>query len=285
MSTVAFKDIGKACSDLLTKDFKTGKNTVELKTKTPNGFTFTPSSTKSGDKLDGSLKTVYAVGGGMETEVNVSTAGVLKCTFEAADVIAKGMTCKLEGETPAPGKGGLLSSGLTEVVYKSGAIRCQTSYDFYKGDLVANATGAFTGLTVGAECGYNTSKSALTKYSAACQFVQPDFTVSGKLVEATAKPGMNFSGGYYHKVSGDMQVGAELSKAASKTDVDLAFGCSYKLDKDTTVKGKVDSDGKLLASFKQKLSPLTLLTLAAEIDTVNLNEGKHKFGMVMNLTP
>ena len=47
----------------------------------------------------------------------------------------------------------------------------------------------------------------------------------------------------------------------------------------------MDSDGKLCASFKQKLSPLTLLTLAAEVDTVNLNEGKHKFGMVMNLTP
>ena len=102
---------------------------------------------------------------------------------------------------------------------------------------------------------------------------------------ATAKPGQTFSGAYYHKVSGDMQVGAEITKAASKSDVDLAFGCAYKLDKDTSIKGKVDSEGKLLCSFKQKLSPINLLTLAAEIDTINLNEGKHKFGMVMNLTP
>jgi voltage-dependent anion channel protein 2 len=282
---VAFKDIGKACSDLLTKDYKTGKNTVELKTKTPNGITFTPSATKSGDKLDGSLKTVYGVAKGMEAEVNLSTSGVLKCTFEAVDAIAKGMTCKIEGETPAPGKGGLLSSGLTELVYKTGPFRCQGSFDFYKGDIVANASGTMTGLSVGAECGYSTSKSALSKYAAACQYVQPDFVVSMKLAEAMAKPGKSFSGAYYHKVSGDMQVGAELAKAAAKSDVDLAFGCQYKLDKDTTVKGKVDSDGKLFASFKQKLSPLTLLTLAAEIDTVNLSEGKHKFGMVMNLTP
>jgi voltage-dependent anion channel protein 2 len=282
---VAFKDIGKAANDLLTKDFKTGKNTVELKTKTPNGITFTPSATKSGDKLDGSLKTVYSISKGMDTEFNLSTSGVLKCTFEAADAIAKGMSMKVEGETPAPGKGGLLSSGLSEVVYKTGPFRCQASYDFYKGDAIANASGTFAALTVGAECGYSTSKSALSKYAAACQYVQPDFTVSAKLAEAMSKPGKNFSGAYYHKVSGDMQVGAELSKAASKSDVDLAFGCQYKLDKDTTVKGKVDSDGKLLASFKQKLSPLTLLTLAAEIDTVNLNDGKHKFGMVMNLTP
>ena len=48
---------------------------------------------------------------------------------------------------------------------------------------------------------------------------------------------------------------------------------------------QVDSDGKLFASFKQQLSPLTLLTLASEVETVNLNEGKHKFGMALSLTP
>ena len=48
---------------------------------------------------------------------------------------------------------------------------------------------------------------------------------------------------------------------------------------------QVDSEGKLFASFKQQLSPLTLLTLASEVETVNLNEGKHKFGMALSLTP
>ena len=47
------------------------------------------------------------------------------------------------------------------------------------------------------------------------------------------------AGAYYHKVSSEMQVGAEIKKAATKSDVDLAFGCLYKLDKNTTVKGKV----------------------------------------------
>jgi voltage-dependent anion channel protein 2 len=282
---VAFKDIGKSCSDLLTKDYKVGKNTVELKSKTPNGITFTPSSTKSDKGLDGSLAAKYSIAKGMDTELTLNTAGVFKCTFEAAKVIA-GMNVKVEGETAAPGKPGMLSSGMTEVDYTTGPLKCKASYDFYKGDVIASASGTFTGITVGAECGYSTTKSALSKYAAACQYVQPDFTVSAKLSEVLAKSGsQTFSGAYYHKVSGDMQVGAELSKVASKSDVDLAFGCLYKLDKTTTVKGKVDSDGKLLASFKQQLSPLTLITLAAEIDTVNLNEGKHKFGMVMNLTP
>jgi len=149
----------------------------------------------------------------------------------------------------------------------------------------ACASGTFSGVTLGAECGYSTTKSALVKCAAACQYVQPDFTVSANMAEVMKTPGSVFSGAYYHKVSGEMQVGAEIKKAASKSDVDLAFGCLYKLDKTTTVKGKVDSDGKLFASFKQQLSPLTLLTLVSEVDTVNLNEGKHKFGMAMSLTP
>lgn len=126
-----------------------------------------------------------------------------------------------------------------------------------------------------------------------------------------------------------MQVGAELTHTK---DVSLAFGCMYKLDKDTTVKGKVrsaarlifctslqrvqklrltflgvvlpllpylcrlilylldvfltqvDADGMLYSSYKQKISPLATMTLAAQIDTVNLSENKHKFGMVLNVT-
>jgi len=284
---VAFKDIGKTCSDLLSKDYKVGKNTVELKSKTPNGVTFTPSATKGGDKLDGSLAAKYVFGGGVETEVTLASSGVLKANIEAADAITKGLKITFDAETAASGKASasLLSIGKTEFNYQTGPVDCKASYDYFKGDAIASATGTFQKFTVGAECGYNTSTSALSKYAAACQFVQPDFTVSAKLSEAMAKPGKSFSGAYHHKVSGDMQVGAELSKAANKSEVDLAFGCSYKLDKDTTVKGKVDTDGQLLASFKQKLSPLTLLTLAAQIDTVNLTDGKHKFGMLLNLTP
>ena len=96
---------------------------------------FTPKATKNDTKLDGNLAAKYVIGGGMETEVTLATSGVLKGTFEAANVIAKGLVVKMECETPAPGKSGLLSSGLTDVNYKTGPFDCKASYDFYKGDL------------------------------------------------------------------------------------------------------------------------------------------------------
>ena len=96
---------------------------------------FTPKATKNDTKLDGQLAAKYVFGGGMESEVTLATSGVLKGSFEAANVIAKGLVVKMECETPAPGKSGLLSSGLTDVNYKTGPFDCKASYDFYKGDL------------------------------------------------------------------------------------------------------------------------------------------------------
>merc|ERR1719382_2183693 len=128
----------------------------------------------------------------------------------------------------------------------------------------------------------------MTKYAAAMQFDASDFAITTKLSEALAKADSKvYEGSYFHKVSSAMQVqvGTEIKKAQNK-DVGLAFGCMYKLDKDTTVKGKVDADGILSTSYKQKISPITTLTLAATVDTASLSESsKHKFGMALNITP
>ena len=165
-------------------------------------------------------------------------------------------------------------------------------------------------------------------------FSTPPAPLRGRSASAVGKS-PTYTGMYYHKVSSDMQVGAELVHATGK-DLGLAFGCQYKLDKDTTVKGKVrdrrlgavdarpsrrlqlpraaaahaaaaaglsrwcaraaserartvplqvDADGMLYSSYKQKISPLATMTLAAQIDTVNLSDNKHKFGLALNITP
>jgi voltage-dependent anion channel protein 2 len=283
-AAIAFKDIGKAASDLLSKDFKVGKNSVEVKSKTLNGVTFTPSATKSGDKLTGSLEAKYRFPGNIEAEATLNTSGVLSTKFEAIDAIAKGMTATVECETPAPGKTGVLNSGKCTFNYKQEMYACKASYDYYKSDLSASATAGITGMTLGCSLDYNTDKSAFMKYAGAFQYEQPDFTFTAKLAESIGKNTV-YTGSYFHKVSNSMQVGGELAKASDKESVDIAFGCVYKLDKDTSVKSKVDSDGILSASYKQKISPISTLTLAMAVDTVSLSENKHKFGMQLNVTP
>ena len=145
------------------------------------------------------------------------------------------------------------------------------------------ASGDLGAFAFGVDCGYSTAKGALSKYAAACQFVQPEFTVAAKCDDKGGKKTLSCS--YYHKVSGDMQLGVAIGKPLSKADINIEFGTAYKLDKDTTVKAKVDSEGILCCSYKQKISGLTTMTLAAQVDTVNLSDNKHKFGLQLNLTP
>ena len=97
--------------------------------------TFTPSATKSGDKLTGGLEAKYRFPGNIEGEATLNTSGVLSTKFEAVDAIAKGLTATVECETPAPGKTGVLNSGKCTFNYKQEMYACKASYDYYKSDL------------------------------------------------------------------------------------------------------------------------------------------------------
>jgi len=281
-TAVVFKDIGKACNDLLSKDYKVGKSSVEVKSKTSSGVTLTPTATKTGDKVSGSLAAKYALMPWLTSEATLNTCGALDLTIEACDALSQGLT--LTAECSATGKGNcLLSKGTLIADYKTEVGTCKASYDYYSDTLTAAASFVYGAFVGGVDCSYNTGKGALSKYSTACQLTQPDFVVSAKC--ASNKGALTLGCGYYHTVSPDLQIGVDLCKPLEKADLGIEFGCAYKLDKETSVKGKVDADGKLSASYKQKLSKLTTMTLAAQIDTVNLNEAKHKFGLQLNMTP
>jgi voltage-dependent anion channel protein 2 len=279
-TATVFKDIGKTCSDLLTKDYKTGKNSVEVKSKTSNGVTFTPTAELAGTKFSGSLKAAFAVMG-IDTETTLNTGGTVASKFEMADALAKGACLTFETETADKGNA-MLKKALCTLDYKTELFTCKSSYDYFKSQLTATASCVYDGFTLGCSADYGITSGALATYATACQFVQPDFTLVAKL--ESKKDGAAYTGMYYHKVSGDMQVGTELVKKSSKAGPDLAFGCMFKLDKDTTIKSKVDSEGILSASYKQKISPITTMTLAATIDTVKMEADKNKFGMALAMT-
>jgi voltage-dependent anion channel protein 2 len=278
-----YKDIGKACSDLLSKDYKVGKNTIEVKTKLPSGVTATPTVTKSGDSIAGTLAAKYAFAPWLTGEATLGTSGSVELNIEAADAITKGLTLTAECAKAAPGKPDLLASANLIAEYKQEAFTCKASFDPIKNDLLCNASTTMGDISAGLDCSYCTRKGALQKYAAACQFVQPEFIVGAKCESKSGN--MTLGCSYFHKVSGDMQLGVALSKPLAKPDVGIEFGTAYKIDKDTTVKGKVNSDGMLFTSYKQKLSSLTTMTLAAQIDTINLADNKHKFGVALNFTP
>ena len=119
---------GKLCNDLLTKDYKVGKTTVEVKSKTPMGITVTPTATKSGEQVSGTLKAAYALAPWLDGEATFGTNGSLDLSLEAADQLLKGLTLTAECSRAAPGKPALLASGNLIAEYKSELLSCKASY-------------------------------------------------------------------------------------------------------------------------------------------------------------
>jgi voltage-dependent anion channel protein 2 len=232
--------------------------------------------------VSGTLKAAYAIMPWLDGEAVMGTDGSLSLSLEAADALTKGLTLTAECDRAAPGKPGLLASGNMIADYKTELFACKASYDYYKKGFLASASTVYQAMAMGVDCSYDTGKGALGSYAAACQFVQPEFTISTKMADKGVKKTLSCA--YFHKVSSDMQLGVQITKPMAK-DVAIEFGTAYKLDKDTTVKAKVDSEGILCTSYKQKISPLTTMTLAAQVDTVNLGDNKHKFGLALNITP
>lgn len=281
--TILFKDFGKTGSDLLSKDFKTGENNVEVKTKTSNGVEFTPKAKIKGNSVDGSLVGKYNFSGGIKSEATVSTSGALETTLEACDAVMKGLNVKLECKT---GEKSFLSQGNVSAQYQQDSFNAKVNYDYFKSKAGVNFATSVSSVTLGADVGLSTRTNSLTNYSAALQFAQPDFTLMAKLADPSATgQNMQYTGSYFHKVSPSMQVSTEITKSDADADVGLQFGCMYNLDSATTVKGKVDVKGEMTASYKQTISSLTSLTLAAKVDIFNLQGGAHKVGMALNLTP
>jgi len=289
-AATAFKDIGKACSDLLSKDFSVGETTIEVKSNASNGTAFTSKTTKSAkdNSVSGSLVGKKKFGK-TQAEATVKTDGALKLQLEMAE-LAKGLKLTLDCETPKAGKSGALAVGKCTADYSSDMLTSKCIYDYYaaadKPDLCTAFSTAYQAFTLGCSADLSLAKMTLAKMSAACEYVADDFSLMFKYADSLGKPNAKtYSCSYFHSVSKDMQVGTEMVKDMSKPEVAMALGCAYKLDKDTTVKAKVDSSGMLSTSYKQKVSALTTMILTSKVDTVNLSDNKHKFGLTLNLTP
>lgn len=96
----------------------------------------------------------------------------------------KDLTLTLDCARPEPSKPGLLSLAKCTLDYKKEMFTLKAAYDVYPAVLACAGTYAYDSLTLGCSADYNTTKGAFSKYGAACQLVQPDFSVVAKLCVA-----------------------------------------------------------------------------------------------------
>ena len=163
--------------------------------------------------------------------------------------------------------------------YKNKSAFVTADVDALKYTVDASAVfNVYEGFYVGAQAKVAFAKGAdVSDYNAVLAYKDKSYTAA--LV--TDKKLANASIGVHATVS-DKTTYAAVIKAPvamkQAADFNVEAGVVYKLDKDTTLSGKVTSAGKVAGSYKAVLSSVATVTFAAEIDAVNVGSDNHSFG-------
>lgn len=106
----------------------------------------------------------------------------------------------------------------------------------------------------------------------------------GKEYEATMMfldKGSKMKFWYSHMMSNDVSVAAEFLYDRSGDAKVLTMGTKYTVDKDTTVKAKLDSAGAMSLSYMQEIRKNTTLTVCSKFDVRNLDKPAQQLGLAL----
>jgi len=293
-----FKDLTKRLSDLLTKEFPSEKqeNKIEWKGETAQDVTI---ESHFITKKDGSIlgtfipKYKYLFNGWNTTlgaEINTKKEVKGEVTIEGTTANVNGLKTIISGQNKDDDVFGTL-----QVEYKHEVYSASATVDYgkakgstVKGALVVGRQGFYLGLSSEYFLGL-TEESDLKEIHSVLGYASQEFDLSafGKLDGKGDEDKNEFGASYFHNINGDLAVGTEISLDTANPEAKprLVFGGQYKLNTDTTLKGKFDTSGKLGLSYQQKFNKNTRLTLSSTVDTHNLSgKGASTFGFNLALS-
>jgi len=298
-----FKDVGKRVTDLLTKEFPAEKQErkVDWKSTTASGTKLEvdvkTTEDRDGSKTVGTLKNTYFVKPyDANVSVSLNTDKEFKSEVSFQDKFVRGLKTifKLESQNK---KSGLEYYGVAEVEYKHELATATVAAEYgrasenaLKGSLVV----VRQGVTVGCNAEYLRTDVAtdLKELKTSVGYASGEFDVVayGKVNQGRDKKSRTEVGAsYFHLVNSGFKVGTEVKFDVTTKDAEkkptLTFGSEYRWDKDTTLKAKYDTDGRLGLSYGLQINPQTKLLASAQIDT-NEPSGKHgtQFGFNLSLS-
>jgi len=269
MSQPLYKDFDKSARDLFSDDFDT-KNSIKVKSAAPAGVTLTTTTDCScgASAFSSKVAAKWAHASGFAVD-----------KFEVAGCDKVKLETSLTGLAPGlkfDFKGASASSGNLGVTYKHANASVATNLDIAGfSSASASVLGGANGFTAG----------VAGNFALAGKFDVKDFSaVVGYAPNATLFTGVGASKKFTEfNVSLKFDVKPEITIAALADIVPktsshkFQIGAAYTCNPDTTVKVKVNSDGVINASVKQKCQKKFEVIGAAEFDTRNTSS--IKFGV------
>jgi len=285
MSPPKYDDLGKSARDVMGKGYHFNVLKLELKTKTANGVEFTSGGQSNLDngKVNGSLETKYKFKEhGVTFTEKWSTDNQLSTTIDIQDQLVKGLKLTFDSSfSPATGN----KSGKLKTEFRHEQFTANADVDLNLGGPVVNGSAVVghNGWFAGYSMAFDSNKSTLTKNNFGLGYSAGDFVLHSSVNSCAAGPGPVFGGSVFQKVSPQLETGVTLGWSAANNSTNLGVGCKYALDRDTSVRAKINNNTQLGLGYQQRLRPGVTLTLSTLIDTRNFNQGGHKVGAALEM--
>lgn len=95
--------------------------------------------------------------------------------------------------------------------------------------------------------------------------------------------GQEFNGSIFHKVNSSLSCGVQLAWTSGSNATKFGLGAAYNLDKNASVRAKVNNASQIGLGYQQRLRDGITLTLSTLVDGKNFNAGGHKVGVALEL--
>jgi len=279
MAPPSYSDLGKNARDVFSKGYHFGLWKLDVKTRTNSGVEFTTAGHSSQDtgKVFGSLETKYKVKEyGLTISEKWNTDNTLTSEVAVENQLVKGLKLSADG-TFAPQTGS--KSGRVKTAYSHESVRLDGDVNIDFSPIInASAVVGYQGWLGGYQLAFDTKKSALTKNNFALGYTAGDL-----VIHTNVNDGREFGGSVYQRCSDRLECGVQLSWTSGSNASQIGIATKYDLDKDASVRAKVNNGSQIGLGYQQRLRDGITLTLSTLIDGKNFNAGGHKIGVALEL--
>jgi len=281
MSPPLYADLGKSSRDVFGKGFHFGLVKLDVKTRTSTGVEFSSVGQSNIDtgKVSGHLETKYKMSDrGLTYTQKWTTDNQLATTVELQDNLVKGLKVSCDGNfSPSTGvKNGKIKADLRhDIATVSADCDLNMSGPLLQGAVVIGHNGWLAGY----QMAFDTGKSKLSKNNLSVGYSTGDF-----VIHTNVNDGNLFGGSLYQKVSPSLETGINFGWTASSNTTTFGIGAKYNLDKNGSVRAKINNSSQIGLGYQQKLREGITVTLSSLVDGKNFNQGGHKIGLALEMT-
>jgi len=279
MAPPKFADLGKAASDLLSKNFHFGVVNLEANTTALNGAKFTTKGkhTTATGGVGGSLECEMELGG-MKYKESLTTDGVIHGSITLDDkVLTKNVKVEAVFDfAPDSGKmGGAVKSSYANCDHLNATADVTSSGLLHASSVLGNIP-FLDGWVLGGQVSYDTVNAKLVSQNLGVEYREEDFVIHSGIYDSS-----KLVGSIHHQINDKLSAGAMLNWSNGPSNASLTFCGKYALDATTFVKAKLDNNLALGVSYVQNLRDGVQVTLSGLVNG-GKGEGGHKLGMSLN---